>query len=196
MGKVFFDMTVSLDGYIAGPDENADQPLGANGERLHDWISNSAESADDGAVLSELFSSTGAVVAGRRTYDMSEGPNGWGDGPLGADVPVFVVTHQAPARNKTGGAVFTFVTDGCEKALEEARAAAGDKDVYVMGGADLARQYVEAGSLDEIRLHIVPVLLGAGRRLFDALGTAPVELEVVRVVSTPHATHVRYRLAR
>jgi len=196
MGKVVFDMTVSLDGYIAGPDENAEQPLGANGERLHDWISRSAESTEDGAVLTELFTSSGAVVAGRRTFDMSDGPNGWGDGPLGRDVPVYVVTHEAPVRDRSGGAVFTFVTEGIESALKQAKDAAGDKDVYVMGGADLARQYVEAGALDEIQLHVVPVLLGAGRRLFDSIDTGPVELDVVRVVSTPHATHIRYRLPR
>lgn len=195
MGKVVFDMTVSLDGYIAGPDENAGQPLGANGERLHDWISRSAESTEDGAVLGELFTAYGAVIAGRRTFDMSDGPNGWGDGPLGKDIPVFVVTHQAPHRDKTGGAVFTFVTEGADSALKQAKDAAGDKDVYVMGGADVARQYVESESLDEIQLHVVPVLLGAGRRLFDALATT-VELDVVRVVSTPHATHIRYRIAR
>jgi dihydrofolate reductase len=196
MGQVAFDMSVSLDGYIAGPDENDDQPLGANGDRLHDWISSSGESSDDGVVLTELFQSTGAVLAGRRTFDMSDGPNGWGDGPLGEEVPVFVVTHQAPVRNKAGGAEFTFVTEGIEIALKQAQDAAGDKNVYVMGGADLARQYVEAGLLDQIQLHIAPVLLGAGRRLFDALGTDPVELVVSRVISTPHATHIRYQLVR
>jgi dihydrofolate reductase len=127
---------------------------------------------------------------------MSDGPNGWGDGPLGADVPVFVVTHQAPDRNKAGGAVFTFVTEGIESALKQAKDVAGDKNVYLMGGADLARQYVEAGLLDEIQVHITPVLLGAGRRLFDALDTETVELEVTRVISTPHATHIRYRLVK
>lgn len=196
MGKVVYDMTVSLDGYIAGPDENADQPLGANGERLHNWISAAAESTEDGVVLTELFTSYGAVLAGRRTFDMSDGPDGWGDGPLGKDVPVFVVTHEVPERNKVGGAVFTFVTEGAENALKQAQDAAGDKDVYVMGGANLASQYAQAGLLDEIQVHVVPVLLGAGRPLFDTIAVEPVELDVVRVVSTPHATHVRYRIAR
>jgi dihydrofolate reductase len=196
MGKVVFDMTMSLDGYIAGPDENDDQPLGLNGVRLHDWIANSQESTEDGVVIGELIEQTGAVIAGRRTFDNSEGPNGWGDGPLGKDVPVFVVTHEVPERNKPGGAVFTFVTEGIESALKQAKDVAGDKNVYLMGGADLARQYIEAGLLDEIQVHIATVLLGAGRPMFDALGCDPVELEVDRVISTPHATHIRYRVVR
>ncbi|MBC6450917.1 dihydrofolate reductase family protein [Actinokineospora xionganensis] len=190
MGIVVFDITVSLDGYITAPGDDQEFPLGPDGECLHDWVSASGPRGD--AVLGALFTETGAVIAGRRTYDNSEGPNGWGTGPLG-EVPVFVLTHKAPEREDPG--VFTFVTDGIESALAQARAVAGDKDVYVMGGADVGRQYLAAGLLDEVRLHMVPVVLGGGVRLF---GDAPeqVGLEISRVVPGDGVTHLSYRVTR
>jgi dihydrofolate reductase len=190
MTQVVFDMTVSLDGYVTGPNDTVDNALGEGGERLHDWISSARTDADT-EILGELFES-GAVVAGRRTYDNSQGPNGWGDGPLGT-VPVFVLSHSVPEQVQ-GGAEFTFVTDGVESAVKQARVAAGDKVVYVMGGADVADQCLAAGLLDEIQLHVAPVLLGGGVRLFDRPGLAGVRLECTRVVSTPGATHIRYRV--
>jgi dihydrofolate reductase len=192
MAKVVFDMTMSLDGFITGPNDTVDQALGEGGARLHNWISSARTDADTD-VLGELFDS-GAVVAGRRTYDNSQGPDGWGDGPLGT-VPVFVLSHSVP-EHVQGGAVFTFVTDGIFSALKQAQAAAGAKNVYVMGGADVAGQYLAAGLLDEVRLHVAPVLLGGGVRLFDHAGLTGVTLECTRVISTPGATHLRYRVVR
>ncbi|HEV2781554.1 MAG TPA: dihydrofolate reductase family protein [Actinophytocola sp.] len=192
MGNVVLDISVSVDGFITGPNDVIGRPLGDGGERLHHWISD-RRTDDDEKVLRELFEDTGAVVAGRRTYDLSEGPDGWGDGPLGT-TPVFVVTHDAPVRTATGGAVFTFVTDGVASAVRKAMAVAGDRNVYVMGGGDLARQCVAAGLVDEIQLHLVPVLLGGGVPLFGPGGPGNVVLESNRVIATPSATHVRYRV--
>ena len=191
MTQVVFDITTSLDGYVTGPNDTVEQALGAGGERLHDWISATPTDADT-EILGELFAS-GAVISGRRTYDNSQGPDGWGDGPLGR-VPVFVLSHSVPERIQDG-AEFTFVTDGIQNALKLAREAAGDKDVYVMS-ADVAGQYLAAGLLDEIRLHVAPILLGGGRRLFDHPGLAGTELECTRVVTTPGATHLRYRVVK
>jgi dihydrofolate reductase len=192
MAKVVFDMTMSLDGYITGPNDTVDQALGEGGARLHGWISALRTDADT-EVLGELFDS-GAVIAGRRTYDNSQGPDGWGDGPLGT-VPVFVLSHSVPGQVQSG-AEFTFVTDGVFSALKQALAVAGDKNVYVMGGAGVGAQFLAAGLLDEVQLHVAPVLLGGGVRLFDHPGLIGVTLECTRVVSTPGATHLRYRVVK
>jgi dihydrofolate reductase len=135
------------------------------------------------------------VITGRRTYDDSM--PWWGaDGPTGpARLPVFVVTHSEPDAVPAGG-VYTFVTDGIEAALEQARAAAGDKDVTVMGGAQTGRQFIAAGLVDELSLHIVPVLFGAGTRMFEDLGSGHLALEPVSAIQTPRATHLRLRIAR
>ncbi|SRR6266498_6055255 len=195
MGKAVFDITVSLDGYVTGPDDDRERPLGEGGELLHDWIFSRGTAAET-TVLDELYGQTGAVIAGRRTYDFSAGPGRWGDGgPLGR-IPVFVLTHDVPEKAAGTGDVFTFVTDGIESALAQAKEVAGDRNVYVMGGADIAQQYIEAGLLDEIQLHVVPVLLGAGRRLFEHIGTEHVELESTRVLHSPGAVHLRYRIVK
>jgi dihydrofolate reductase len=213
---VTFDISVSLDGFVAGPNATLEQPLGEGGERLHEWVVRLAswreahglsggERNRDSDVLAESVASTGAVVMGRRMFSGGEGPwsddpnadGWWGDTPP-FGVPVFVVTHH-PRETvvKQGGTTFAFVTDGVEAALEQARAAAGERNVAVGGGASVAQQYLRAGLLDELQLHVVPVLLGDGVRLFDCHpGAPPTELECMRVVESPTgAVHLRYRVA-
>lgn len=197
-------LTMSLDGFIAGPNDGPEQPLGEGGMRLFDWFSAgdtdyglpgtemvfrvSPQSAE---LLREAHARMGAFVTGRRTFDIT---NGWGGNPpLG--VPTFVVTHSAPPREWTyEGSPFTFVTEGVESAVEQARASAGDKDVAV-GAASIVQQCIEAGLLDEIHLDLVPVLLGDGIRLFEHLG-GPIELERTRVVEGTEVTHLTFRVVK
>ena len=161
--------------------------MGDGGIRLVEW----AMSDEGQEYLAAAGSTLGAVIAGRRTYDLSL--PWWGaGGPTGGRHPVFVVTHEPPADVPEDG-VYTFVTDGIESALAQAQAAAGDRTVCVMGGADLGRQYLRAGLLDEISIHLVPVLLGAGTRMFEHLEA---ELVAAEVVQTPAVTHLRYRVSR
>jgi dihydrofolate reductase len=144
MGKVILDMSMSLDGFIVAPNDNAQEPLGEGGQRLHEWLFKDKAVFDE--VYDELFKSTGAVIIGRRTYDNGQGPDGWdGKGPLG-DVPCFVLSHDVPEK---AGAMFTFVTDGIESALRQAKAVAGDKNIGLMG-ANVDQQYLKAGLVDEI----------------------------------------------
>lgn len=211
MGAVFVDMSMSLDGYIAGPNDSQENPLGDSGERLHEWVFELASwraqqgleggnTGRDDALVTETIDRTGAHVMGRRMFDNGEGP--WGDDPFegywGDEPPfhgeVFVVTHHPREPLDLGDTTFHFVTDGIERALEQAEAAAGDGDVRISGGADVVRQYVEAGLVDEIQLQIVPVLLGDGVRLFERLDTGPIELEQTRVVGTSAVTHLQYRV--
>ena len=168
MGKVTSDMSMSLDGFIAGPNDGVERPLGDGGERLHEWVYGLASWRErhglaggktdrDAEVIDESFKTTGAVVLGRRMFNLGEGP--WGDNPP-FHVPVFVVTHNAREKVvKEGGTTFTFVTDGIESALQQAQAAAGDKDVSVAGGANIVQQFIKAALLDEVQIHLVPVLL-------------------------------------
>jgi dihydrofolate reductase len=146
-------------------------------------------------ILQEGIASIGAVIGGRRTYDDSI--PWWGaDGPTGpARRPLFVVTHTAPAESPEGG-VYTFVTDGIESALAQARAVAGEKDISVMGGASIGQQYIAAGLVDEISIHLVPVLFGGGTRMFEHLGAKHIQLEALDTVGTPVATHLRFRVVR
>ncbi len=190
MGKVIFDTSMSLDGFMAAAGRTVEEPLGAGGQRLHDWTGDES----GGELLEKLLPGLGAVIAGRRTYDSSLG---WGaDGPSGsARRPVFVVTHEAPESSPENG-VYTFVTDGIEAALRQARETAGENDVVVMGGADLGQQYLAAGLIDEIQIHLVPILFGGGIRMFDHLGAEHIELEPVEVIEGPSATHLRYRVRR
>ncbi|RIQ21603.1 dihydrofolate reductase family protein [Jiangella rhizosphaerae] len=191
MNTLVLDISISLDGFITAAGQTPDQPLGQGGERLHDWIG-----TDDGRdVLNDGLGRLGAVITGRSTYDGSV--PWWGaDGPSGSiRRPVFVVTHKAPEQSPENG-VYTFVTGGIEDALAQATAAAGDGVVCVMGGADVARQYLAAGLVDEISLHVVPVLFGDGTPLFDRTGTGHVALETVSVVRTDAATHLLYRVLR
>jgi dihydrofolate reductase len=205
MGKVTADMSMSLDGFITGPDDGVEKPLGEGGGRLHQWVFGTkawrephglegGETGPDSDVIEEAFKSTGATLMGRRMFDLGEGP--WGDNPP-FHGPVFVVTHRAREELiKEGGTTFTFVTDGIESALARAEAAAGDKDVSIAGGANIIQQYLTAGLLDEIQIHVAPVMLGEGRRLFENLGAKQRELETTRVIDTPGVTHLKFRVVK
>ncbi len=205
MRKVTSDMSMSLDGFITGPNDDVERPLGEGGERLHQWIYGLAswrerhgltggQSDRDADVVEESFKTTGAVVMGRRMFEVGEKP--WGDNPP-FHLPVFVVTHHPRGKAiKQGGTTFTFVTDGIENALKQAKAAAGDQDVSVAGGANIVQQYLNAGLLDEIQIHLVPLLLGGGRRLFDRLAVQHIELEKTRVIESPGVTHLRFRVKK
>ena len=195
MGIVRVSASVSLDGFSAGPDTSDANPLGVGGERLHRWLfpdDGTAAQADDASVAARQRASTGAVVVGRLTYDI--GVELWGDVPF--PVPTFVVTHRPHAPRPMASADFTFVTDGIASAVEQARAAAGDRDVLVMGGAAVSQQVIAAGLADELLLNLVPVLLHRGERLLDHVGGGLTELERTEVVATPQATHLRYRFLR
>jgi dihydrofolate reductase len=191
MTKVIFDISMSLDGFVTASNIRPEEPMGDGGQRLHEWAF--GEDDCNRELLAEAMNSIGAVIAGRRTYDFSVA--WWGaDGPAGpARVPVFVVTHAGPEDAPEGG-VYTFVTDGIESVLDEAKAAARDKTVAVMGGADIGRQYIRAGLIDEISIHLVPVLFGSGTRLFEHLGSEHIQLESAGVIETPAATHLRFRV--
>jgi dihydrofolate reductase len=187
MGSVVIDMSMSLDGYIAAPNDNPAQGLGEDGMRLHNWA------FDDPSVFERVFGNlveeTGAVIMGRRSYDNSI--EAWGGkGPLG-DVPCFVVTHRPLAG---AGPVFTFVTEGIEPALAKAREVAAEKRIGLMG-ANIDQQFLAAGLVDEIRIHLVNVLLGGGRRLFDQL-PGRIELEQTGLSKTDGVTHLEYRVIR
>lgn len=193
MGKVVLDVSMSLDGYIAQPDDDPGV--------LHEWVFRDADTrpatrgdsvfADD-PVLLEGFESLGAVLLGRRTFDLAEEP--WGDDPP-FQVPVIVLTHRPHETLVKGATTFTFVTEGLDVALSAARDAAGDKDVSVMG-ADTARQVLAAGQLDEMRIHLISVLFGEGVRLFEPFDTGHVELDLTRVIEAPDVTHMWFALHR
>ena len=198
MSKVVAGITTSVDGYITGPDDGPGKGLGEGGERLHYWVfggpwtyeeeSRGEPAGEDAAWLSEVTSRVGAVVGGRGTY---EAARHWGDeNPWG--LPFFIVTHRA--EEEPEGGAFTFV-DGVEPAVERAREAAGDKDVHVMGGAQIIRQALEAGIVDELSIIIAPVALGAGKRLFDGFSQS-LELEHLGVRQSQFATFIEYRVKR
>jgi dihydrofolate reductase len=204
MGKVSVGLTMSLDGFIAGPNDGPERPLGKGGERLFEWFSSgdteysmpgtemvfriSSQSAE---LLTEVEKSMGAFVTGRRTFDIT---NGWGGNPpLG--VPTFVVTHSVPQEWVYEGSPYTFVTDGVESAVEHAKIVAGDKGVAV-GAASIVQQCIKAGLLDEVTVNLVPVLLGDGVRLFDHLGPAPIELESTGVIEGSGVTHLSFRVVK
>jgi dihydrofolate reductase len=190
MTKVIFDMSMSLDGFVTAANVRPEEPLGDGGQRLHEWAFGDDERNRE--LLAEAMNFVGTVIAGRRTYNLSV--PWWGaDGPAGpARVPVFVVTHAEPEEVPEGG-VYTFVTGRIEGALEEAKVAAGDKYVAVMG-AEIGQQYIRAGLIDEISIHLVPVLFGSGTRMFDHLGGEHIQLETAGVIETPEATHLRFRV--
>lgn len=195
MGIVRVSISVSLDGYSSGPDVSEQEPMGVGGERLHRWLFPAAGGdADpaDAAVSADLFARTGAVVVGRRTYDI--GVDLWGDTPF--PVPTFVVTHREHEPRPMTSAAFTFVTDGVTSAVAQAVAAAEDKDVLVMGGAEIVRQALGAGLVDEVTLNLVPVLLHRGARLLDLDGDQHTELVRTGVVATAEATHLTFRVVR
>ena len=212
MARLRLDISISLDGYIAGPNQSEEHPLGVGGEQLHEWVfplaawrgphgREGGEVNASSEVVEESLENIGATVMGRNMFGGGPGP--WGadpwDGWWGEDppfhTPVFVLTHHArEPLVKQGGTTFHFVTDGIESALAQAREAAGGKDVSLGGGADVAQQYLAAGLIDELGLHVAPVMLYDGTRLFDNLAGADVKLEPVRVVEAPGVVHLKYRV--
>ena len=186
-------MSMSLDGYIAGPNDAPGNPGGDGFGRLHDWYGDSQPSgagpSKAGAEFLDEMTTTGAVLAGRRTVEQVDH---WGGDSHG--VPIFVPSHRPPGPSVANYPLVTYVTDGIESAMAQAKAAAGDRNVSVLG-AYTAQRALEAGVLDEVQIHQIPVLFGGGRRLFDVLPSR-VELEVIRVIDTPEATHIRYRVRR
>ena len=193
MSKVVSEISMSLDGFITGPNVRVGNGMGDDGDRLHDWKFD-AKTATDDAIMDEIYASTGAVVLGKGMFDVGFEP--WGDPPP-FRMPVFVVTHEArdPLPLK-GGTTYTFVTDGIEAALGLARAAAGDKNVGIWGGADIIRQYLKAGLLDELQIHLIPILLGDGIRLFEGLDPEGIQLRRTSSVETPGATHFRFEVVK
>ncbi|HEV3402318.1 MAG TPA: dihydrofolate reductase family protein [Acidimicrobiales bacterium] len=195
MTKVVADISMSLDGYVTGPDPDLEHGLGVGGEPLHDWAVGSDDDTD-AAVLREATEATGAVVMGRRLFDIVDGPGGWDDemgygAGLAATPPFFVVTHAAPDHLRLP-LDFTFVTDGLPSAIARACAAAGEKHVFVMGGGDVVRQCVVGGLADELRIHLAPIVLGGGTALFRTGDRRLLTQDSVRVSST--ATHLTYRV--
>jgi dihydrofolate reductase len=184
-------MSVSLDGYVAGPNDSAEHP-GGDGFTLHDWGLTAAGQHQTEGVAGQMtaeYNETGAVVTGRRTAEQA---GFWGGNHHGENVPILVLSHQPPTDGPAVGyPLVAFVADVAD-AMAQAKAAAGGRDVMVHGGAGTVRSALEAGVLDELQLHQVPVLMGGGRRLFEVLPRT--ELDIVRVVDTPHATHIRYRI--
>jgi dihydrofolate reductase len=212
MSRVRIHISISADGYVAGPNQSEENPLGEAGERLHDWIvALRAWRAPHGleggkvdasnAVVEEAQANIGAEIMGRGKFGGGPGP--WGEDPWpgwwGEDppfhMPVFVLTHHQREPLTLSDTTFTFVTDGIEAALEQARAAAGEKDVLIGGGADVINQYLAAGHVDELELHVVPLLLGGGARLFEGIGP-DLELEQIRVVEAPGVAHLKYRVVK
>lgn len=189
MGMVEVDISMSIDGFITGPDLDAYPGLGQGGEILHAWVHKDPESRrllDDA-----LFATAGAVITSRMIY---EGTGGWGDDGL-YRMPVFVLTHHAHDIVVKGDTTFTFVTEGIARAIAKARAAAGDKNVHIMGGASVIQQALEAGLVDSLHLHVAPIVLGAGTRLFDHLSAA-IPLERTEVVASEFATHLKFRILK
>ncbi len=198
MSNVTCQISVSLDGYVAGAGQSREDPLGKGGERLHEWAFADDAPPQDKAIRDSYGDGVGAYIMGRNMFGPDRGApdlewrGWWGEDPP-YHVPVFVLTHHArPALEMDGGTTFSFVTDGIEAALEQARAAAGGDSVEVAGGASTVRQFLAAGLLDELHLHVVPVMLGAGERLLEDVGDP--RLEPVEVIASPAVTHVRYRI--
>ena len=211
MQRLRFRISVSLDGYVAGPEQSVENPLGIGGMRLHEWVFPLAawraphgleggEVNESSGVIEESLVNIGATIMGRNMFGGHPGPwdpkqpwQGWWGADPPFHHPVFVLTHHARAPLVLeGGTSFTFVTEGIEAALEGARRAAGGKDVALAGGARAAQQYLNAGLVDEMELNLVPTLLGAGERLFEGTGDALHGLELVRTVATPKVTHLKY----
>ena len=214
MSKVIYETSMSLDGLTTGPNPRHEEPLGDGGERLHEWVFGLAtwreshgmsggETGPDNDLVAETVASTGAVIMGRRMFSGGQGSweddenadGWWGDEPP-FHVPVFILTHHAREPvEKRGGTTFRFVTDGIESALEQARDAAGELNVGISGGASVGGQYLRAGLLDEVLVHVAPVVLGDGVRIFGGpLGDEPPGLEPVQATSSHAVTHLRYRV--
>jgi dihydrofolate reductase len=215
MSKLTADITMSLDGFVAGPNPSLEDPLGQGGMALHEWVvrlrawreahgMEGGEDDVDSEVVDESLAAAGATIMGRKMFSGGAGtweddPNAngwWGDDPP-FHHPVFVLTsHAREPMAMQGGTTFTFVSDGIESALAQARAVAGGKNVHLAGGASAVQQYVNAGLLDEIQIHVAPMLLGSGTRLLDNLDAGAIELRATRVRSSPYVTHLKYEVAK
>jgi dihydrofolate reductase len=212
MSKLRVHISVSADGYVAGPNQSLENPLGEGGENLHDWVValrawRELHGLEGGkvnastAVVEESVANVGAEIMGRGMF--GGGPGSWGEDPWqgwwGEDppfhMPVFVVTHHEREPLTLSDTTFTYVTEGIGSALEQARAAAAGKDVAIGGGADVINQYLAAGLVDELELNVVPLVLGAGARLFEGVGP-DLRLEQVRTIEAPGVTHLRYRVVK
>lgn len=191
MGRVILDLSMSLDGFVAGTNIGAANPLGDDGDRLHEWMF-SGGTETGRSIEREIFAGAGAIVMGRRTFDVGK-PHWDPDPQTFRQLPVFVLTHRAhePIADP-GGSTFTFVPDGTESVLAQARTAAGGRDVILGGGASLGRQFLKAGLLDEMRIHLVHLLLGTGARLFDLTGDRPWPLQATRLVEDAGVTHFHF----
>ena len=215
MSKLRFNITMTLDGYIAGPNQSVENPLGEGADHLHNWLfrlktfralhgeAGRGETGINDDVLREAFENIGATIMGRNIFGGGEGPWGkhpwngwWGDNPP-FHHPVFVLTHHVreplPVQ---GGTTFFFVTDGIKSALKQARQAANGKDVALGGGANVAQQYLTAGLIDELEIHVVPLFLGSGARLFDNPDGRNLKLEPIRTIAGPGVTHLKYRVLK
>jgi dihydrofolate reductase len=211
MSKLRFNISMSLDGFVAGPDPSEQDPLGKRGEELHEWVlplaawrePHGKEGGEVNAstpVVEGWSENVGAIIMGRNMFGGGPGPWGeppwqgwWGDEPP-FNAPVFVLTHHARDPLELKGTTFHFVTGGIESALEQARDAAGGKDVSIAGGANVAQQYLAAGLVDEMEIAIVPIMLGGGTRLFQSLGGAELELSQVQAIEAPGVVHLKYRV--
>ncbi|GAB2959986.1 dihydrofolate reductase family protein [Amycolatopsis acidiphila] len=200
MSKVIADISMSLDGYVTASGVDSEHGLGVGGEGIHAWVLEEPRSPVDEAVLARSFEQTGAVVMGRRLYDIVDGPHGWSDDVgYGYDQdqsvapPCYVVTHEPPTHVRLASR-FRFVTEGVAAAIDQARATADDKDVAVMGGANVVDQSLTARLVDELRIHLSPLVLGDGTRLFDLVG--PTTLVQQEVTESPRATHLTYQVVR
>lgn len=192
MAKVVLTFSMSLDGFVTGPNISMDHAMGIGGDRLHQWMFHAGpDNSIDLGMARELLAKVGAVILGKRTFDV--GLQHWGDTPYPA--PSFVLTHEKRDSLIMKSAAFTFVSEGINSALEQAKAAAARKVVIVMG-ASVAQQLLNEGLADEIYIQLVPVLLGKGSRLFDHIGSTPIELACDRAVNSPHITHLRYKVSR
>ena len=213
MSKLRFNITMSLDGYVAGPNQSKKEPLGVGGEALHDWAVELATWREahgkkggkvnaSSAIMQEMLENVGAVIMGRGMFGGGPGPwppdwKGWWGGNPPYHVPVFVLTHHPrEALPMAGGTTFHFVTDGIESALSQARQAAAGKDIQIGGGASAVQQFLAAGLVDEVNVSVVPRFLGGGERLFANLRDSAPRLEQTRVVEAPGVVHLRYRVAR
>jgi dihydrofolate reductase len=212
MTRLRLNITMSLDGYVAGPNQSVSNPLGEGGEHLHEWafatrtfravhgMEGGATGPDDD-IAAECFQNVGATIMGRHMFGGGDGPwednpwNGWwGDDPP-FHTPVFVLTHHArKPLEMQGGTTFHFVTEGIHATLDRARDAARGKDITLAGGAQVAQQYLKAGLIDEMEIHVVPVLLGGGARLFDATDGRQTDYDCIRVVNSPTVSHYKHRL--
>jgi dihydrofolate reductase len=208
MSSVKCQISISVDCFVAGPNQSLENPIGEGGMRLHEWVFETASwreqhgmdggaSSPDSEVVSELTAGVGAYIMGRKMFGGGAGPwdeswtGWWGDDPP-YHTDVFVLTHHERAPLSLHDTTFIFVTDGVESALKQARASADGKDVAIAGGASVVRQYLAAGLLDELYLHVVPIVLGAGERIFDDVGD--LVLQPVKVVASPTVTHLKYRV--